>query len=274
MSNLDAAWELEQHLAGLPLGGLRYFSSIGSTNTEASAWADAGAADLSLAVADEQTAGRGRGGRRWFTPPGAALAFSLVLRPGSAAPPADLLARYTALGGLAVADALQQAYGLPAQVKWPNDVLIERRKVCGVLTEAQWTGAQLSALVLGIGVNVSPAAAPPPGELLYPAACVETALGRPLGRWALLRAILDRLIEWRARLDSPQFWRAWDERLAFKGEWVQVADGLARDGADAAAVQDALVLGLDEQGGLRLQDRQGSAFTLTTGELRLRPGDW
>ena len=122
---------LQSILTGLPLGGLRYFDSIGSTNDEALAWARAGAPDYSLVVADTQTAGRGRLQRRWVTNPGAALAFSLVLWP--APQERQCLPRFSPLGAVAVRQALAVVFGLPAEIKWPNDVLLGRCKVAGVL---------------------------------------------------------------------------------------------------------------------------------------------
>src|SRR6266516_4000607 len=108
--------ELKKTLAKLPLGDVRYFDSIGSTNNEALAWATGGAKDLSLVIADEQTAGRGRLDRKWFTPKGTALAFSLILRPTAAEKP--YLTRIVGLAALAIVDALQTR-GLVAQIKWP-----------------------------------------------------------------------------------------------------------------------------------------------------------
>src|SRR5664279_6508775 len=114
---------LQSILTGLPLGGLRYFDSIGSTNDDALAWARAGAPDFSLVVADAQTAGRGRLLRRWITNPGSALAFSLVLRPSTQE--SECLPRFSPLGAVAVRQALADLFGLPAEIKWPNDVLLE-----------------------------------------------------------------------------------------------------------------------------------------------------
>ena len=150
---------LETRLADLPLGGIRYFERIGSTNDEAAAWLKQGCPDLALVVADAQSAGRGRAGRKWFTPPGAGLAFSLVLRAGDAT--RQLLAqgntaRLNGLGALAVCQALQEQHSLPAQIKWPNDVIVNGRKLAGVLAEAHWLGSELSAVVLGIGINLAP----------------------------------------------------------------------------------------------------------------------
>jgi BirA family biotin operon repressor/biotin-[acetyl-CoA-carboxylase] ligase len=265
--------ELERILQGLALGPARYFDRIGSTNAEALRWADEGAPDLALVVANEQTAGRGRQGRRWSTPPGTALAFSLVLRD----PPADdpsgrvvarRMARLTALGALAVSQALRQAYSLPAEIKWPNDVLLERRKVGGILAEAQWLGERLSAVVLGIGVNVAPASVPLDSEVIYPAACVESALGREAERWQLLRAVLEQFLSWRSRLESQAFLDAWEERLAFKGEQVYLYTGTAvQDQPD----HQGILVGLDAEGCLQIRSQTGELCSLCNGELRLRP---
>src|SRR3989304_5947628 len=115
---------LKEVLAGLPLGSIRFYDRTGSTNDEAARWAEAGAPHLSLVVADEQTAGRGRLGRRWYTPSGSALAFSLILRGGGQDAflpymPHEAIPRLTALGTLAVYDALRQGYDLDPQIKWP-----------------------------------------------------------------------------------------------------------------------------------------------------------
>src|SRR5512144_3335220 len=97
--------ELKKALSKLPLGDVRYFDTIGSTNNEALAWATSGAKDLSLVIADEQTAGRGRLDRKWFTPKGTALAFSLILHPSAQEKPH--LTRIVGLAALAVADSLR-----------------------------------------------------------------------------------------------------------------------------------------------------------------------
>ncbi|MGE5072265.1 MAG: hypothetical protein ACM3MF_02470, partial [Anaerolineae bacterium] len=98
--------EIKAALAGIPLGGLRFFQSTRSTNDEALDWAASGAKDVSLVMADEQTAGRGRAGRQWFTPPGTALAFSVILRP--TADERAFPARITGLAALALIQACQE----------------------------------------------------------------------------------------------------------------------------------------------------------------------
>ena len=119
---------------------------------------------------------------------------------------------------------------------------------------------------LGVGVNVAPQAIPLDDQALFPATCVQAWLGRPLSRPELLCAILSRLLEWRERLAEAAFLQAWEALLAFRDEWVHV---FTEQGAQEP--HQALVLGLDSQGRLRLRDRQGATFNLHSAELRLRP---
>jgi len=275
---------LQHYLSGLPLGEIHYYDRIDSTSLEAARWVEAGAPDLALVVADEQTSGKGRHGRKWFTPPGAALAFSLILRQAgtvftTTGQDADIsLAnlRFTALGALAVCEALRMHYHLPAQIKWPNDVLLRRQKAAGILAEAHWQGDQLQAIILGIGINIASDSIPLEGEaeqipaLIFPATCIENALGRPLDRFEALRLVLERLLAWRARLAEPAFLDTWDQYLAFKGEWVNIIDD---HNAPSPVYRRGMLIGLDGQGRLRLQDDLGQEFSLLNGELRLRPAE-
>ena len=261
---------IETTLANLPLGDIRYFESIGSTNDEAARWAAEGAADCSLVIADEQTAGRGRGARRWFTPPGAALAFSLILRPNLRSGEMPI-ARFTGLGALAVCRVLRNQYQLPAQIKWPNDVLVGERKIAGVLAEASWVGDQLTGVILGIGVNIATSAVPPadwPGhhENYFPAASVDDFSQVPLERLEFLAAILQELCNWYPQLGDMEFIEAWRSHLALRGSWVQIF-------TSGAAPQDARIIHLNEDGSLRVEYRSGEQVNLRAGEIHLRPVD-
>lgn len=262
---------LTQRLSDLPLGPMRYFDRVGSTNVEAARWVEEGAPDLALVLADEQLTGKGRHGRNWLTPPGGALAFSLVVRPagGEADFSSSLtLMRLTALGTLAVCAALESEFQLHPEIKWPNDVLLEGRKTCGVLAEALWQGERLSAAILGIGINIAANSAPPDEQVAFPATYLEYWVGRPVDRLTLLHSVLSNLLDWRQRLDSPGFIGAWDQRLAFKNEWVQIMND--NDPLHATTSPGRLI-GLDDQGRLILKDQDGNPFKLLTGELRLRP---
>lgn len=253
--------DLRERLADLGIPDLRYFDTIGSTNDEAMAWAERDAPDFALVVADRQTRGRGRLGRHWVTNPGAALALSVVFRPQ----PAEMtnVAQFSPLGGLGVASALE-SLGLAAQIKWPNDVLANRKKLCGILAEAVWSGSELRGLVVGIGVNVAPESVPPPEEVMFPATCVECELGKPVDRLGLLRRILSEIQAWRGRLGQDEFLAAWEAHLAFRGEMVKV------DPPGAAAVHGRLA-GVDAQGNLRLRLENGEDVLLAAGDVHLRP---
>lgn len=258
---------LEKSLANLDLGLLRYSARTGSTNADAAKWAEQGAPDRSVVIADEQTAGRGRLQRRWFTPPGSALAISMILQ-ARYLPEGIPLPYLTALGALAVNDALCQDYYLQAEIKWPNDVLLERRKVAGILAEAVWQGARLSTVILGIGVNVSSEAIPANIDLHFPATCVNAHSEVPVDRLSLLYNILCRLLDWKTQLAKPAFGDAWEANLAFRGEWVYL---VSSPESESSRIREGQVLGLEMDGRLRLRDHAGEIFTAQSGEIRLRP---
>lgn len=154
---------------------LHYFDELGSTNDEAARLADAGANEGTIVVACAQTAGRGRLGRTWFSPPDAGLYVSVIVRDRRAAPLLTLAA------GVAIADGIRSATALPAEIKWPNDVVVDgglgrRRKLAGILTEASSGTDGLQYIVLGFGINVLPR--------VYPAGIADraTSLTAELGR--------------------------------------------------------------------------------------------
>jgi BirA family biotin operon repressor/biotin-[acetyl-CoA-carboxylase] ligase len=252
---------LNNALAGLPLGEVRYFQSIDSTNTCCVDWAGKNAADLSLVVADHQSAGRGRENRRWVTNPGAALAFSILLRPTDKE--IGHLAYFSPLGAVAIRAALEKSYGLKGEVKWPNDVLVGRRKLAGILVENLWDGTTLQAIIIGIGINITREALPPPAELLFPATCVEMETGRPADRWQLMAAVLKELRTWRAVLVSKEFYTEWSSHMAFQGERVSISGSL----------QPELVgrlTGVDTGGNLLITSDDGVSHAIMVGDVRLR----
>ncbi|MCX6034875.1 MAG: biotin--[acetyl-CoA-carboxylase] ligase [Chloroflexi bacterium] len=238
---------LRKTLSDIPLGGLRTFEQAGSTNDVALAWAADGAPD--------------RGGRRWFTPPGTALAFSLVLRPLPGEEQSIPL--FSGLGAMAVCEALGMR-GLHPEIKWPNDVLLDHRKVCGVLAEAVWMGEKVDTIVLGIGINVKPEAVPPSDQLNFPATCLETEMGESVDRLTLLRDVLQALLYWRRLLTKDVFPNAWENYLAFRGEQVEIR-------AEGVPGRTGQLEGLERDGSLRLRSQDGQVFTVQFGEMHLRP---
>lgn len=252
---------LKKHLAKLNLGGLRYFDSIGSTNDEALAWAASGARDFSLVVADEQTQGRGRLDRKWFTPKGSAIAMSLILHP--AAPMRPHLSRTVGLAALSLADACL-TLGLSPKIKWPNDILLDGKKTAGILVETVWSGDEADTLVIGIGINVEKSAVPPVESLKFPAVSLEDALGTAPKREEVISLVLTSLLRWREQIGSDGFIKAWEEKLAFRGEAVQIWAG----GEESMY---GLLDGLESDGSLRIGKEHDKFEIVRFGDVSLRP---
>ncbi len=179
-----------------------------------------GAPDFALVTADTQSSGRGRMGRKWVSTAGACLAFSLVLRPTP--PETNCITLFSPLGSLAIQRVLQNNYRLPCEVKWPNDVLIYRKKVAGILVEIDWNGAIPEGIIQGIGVNISQAAVPPASDLLFPATSLEDELGYRPDRWEFLRQVLAQIKALRPLLPTGALIKEWEKHLAFAGERVRV----------------------------------------------------
>ena len=253
--------ELTELLSSLPIGEVRFFDSIGSTNDEALKWAHEGARDMSVIVADEQTMGRGRMDRPWFTPPGTALAFSLILRPTFDEKPH--LSRLVGLAALSITHALQ-SFGLSPQIKWPNDILLNQRKVAGVLLELVWAGEDVVCVVIGIGINVLKRAVPDTDILRFPGTSLEDVLGNSVEREKILKEILSAFLTLRPQVGADAFMNQWGDVLAYRGRQVRVEMG-----ADQTVV--GRLEGILSDGSLRLRDDNGKSVTVRFGDVRLRP---
>ena len=206
-----------------------------------------------LAVCDVQTRGRGRLGRRWEAPPGTAILCSVLLRPPAARNPAEV----SLVGGLATAEAVEEATGLGAGLKWPNDVLLAGRKVAGVLAELRD-----GAIVLGVGLNVNQSEDQLPAGAILPPGSLLLADGVRRDRAPLLARLLARL--------EPAY-EAW--RLH---GLVALREGLAaRDALRGRHVlvdgEPALAVGIDAQGRLAVE-AGGVRRVVASGEVRLLPG--
>jgi BirA family biotin operon repressor/biotin-[acetyl-CoA-carboxylase] ligase len=171
-------------------GPLRAYRSLESTQTLARAWAADGAPEGAVVLADYQSAGRGQRGRSWTAPTGTALLFSVVLRPRL---PVARWPEIPLAAGCAIAEGVESAGPVAARLKWPNDVVVDGRKVAGILAEG--VAGEPPLVVLGIGVNVSQRDADWPPHLVDGARSLA-ALGAPVSREALLRAFLARLAAW------------------------------------------------------------------------------
>jgi BirA family biotin operon repressor/biotin-[acetyl-CoA-carboxylase] ligase len=235
----------------------------GSTNTVAQDLAVEGAVEGTVVVADEQTAGRGRMGRRWVAPAGTCLLVSILFRPTFSVGQAQQL---TMLCSMAAADAVEALGGLPVLLKWPNDLVVDRtrwRKLAGVLTETGMMGDRLEYVVVGIGINVN-VPAPALDRLAPDATSILAEVGREVHRGRLLAALLagveDRYRHVQAgKSPHPE----WADRLATLGRRVQVTTARHRFSGVAE--------GVTPKGALLVRDDTHELHTLAAGDVTLSP---
>jgi BirA family biotin operon repressor/biotin-[acetyl-CoA-carboxylase] ligase len=248
---------------------LFYFPTIGSTNDLAARLAAGGAPEGTTVAAEAQTSGRGRMGRTWFSPQGAGLYVSVVFRPdpaargtGSAAAPAGpgLPAMLTLAAGVALAEAVRETTGLQAEIKWPNDLVVERRKLAGILAEASAQGAALDYVILGFGVNVRPVTYPP--DVAHRASSIEAELGRPIDRGLLLAKALENLAACRESLRRG-------EAAGVLARWRRLSPGAVGARVEWRAPAGPVTgrtAGLAEDGAL-LVERDGRIERVVAGEV-------
>jgi BirA family biotin operon repressor/biotin-[acetyl-CoA-carboxylase] ligase len=220
---------------------LHYHESVPSTNAIAITLAQEGACHGTLVLADGQTAGRGRRGRTWHSPPGLNLYCSLILclHPNQA----GYLTIIPQASALAVADAIADATGLQCRLKWPNDVMIRDKKVAGILCES--TGGPATFVVVGIGINANSRVEDFPAEIQATAATLLAERGSPVDRTALLATLMNRLEE-QLGLLSPRtvttLLDSYRSRCATLGQFVRatlgetdviegIAEAIGRDGS-------------------------------------------
>lgn len=225
-----------------PAPVLAIYDRAGSTNDIARRLAEQGAPTGSIVIADEQTAGRGRGGKSWLAPKGTALLFSIVLRPTK---PLD---RYAAPGatpirvGLAAARAIERCAGIDVQLKWPNDLLVAGKgKLAGILCEGSLNDADGGYIVAGIGINVTQAPVDLDPATAQPATSLRAAAGRELDRGALVKAVHDSVLATIPGLTAPLDDAELAElaardplrgrEITVDGRFAGTAHGIAPDGA-------------------------------------------
>ncbi|NLE77614.1 MAG: biotin--[acetyl-CoA-carboxylase] ligase [Chloroflexi bacterium] len=251
---------------------LLWYDSVDSTNNVLKAAAEQGAPDGTVAVAEYQTAGRGREQRRWWSPPRANLLFSVLFRPPFPMVPADVH-QLTMICSLAACEAVSRVVGLQPALKWPNDLLLGGRKLGGVLSESAFTGEALAYAVVGLGLNVNdrfaPAAEGASGQdqAVWEGQATSLLLhgGREVDRTALLQAILEQVDGRYDRLRAGErFHGEWGRRLATLGQQVSVlVDGEVLLGQ---------AVGVDADGSLLLRQEDGALRRILVGDVtQLRP---
>jgi BirA family biotin operon repressor/biotin-[acetyl-CoA-carboxylase] ligase len=238
------------------------FASLESTNEVALAQARKGLPHGSLVLADEQTAGRGRRGRSWLSPPGLGLYLTTLVRPPEGVSLAAALLPLAA--SVATAEALREdppGSSVPARIRWPNDLYVEGRKLSGILCEGTFTGSRLEYMAVGVGINLNQQARHF-ASLAERATSMRIFTGREQDRAEIAARVVERLEYWWGRLLTAPG--------EVPGRWRELAEGdrgakvlVERDGARF----EATTAGLTDDGGLQVQLGDGRLLTLHSAEL-------
>ncbi|MFC2003300.1 biotin--[acetyl-CoA-carboxylase] ligase [Chloroflexota bacterium] len=233
-----------------------YYPSLTSTMEVARREAQQGAAEGTVVIADEQTAGQGRMQRVWLSPKGS-LALSVILYPGVVYLPSLIM-----VASLAVVHSIEEVTGLKPRVKWPNDILIGDKKVCGVLIESRVRGNVVDYSIIGIGVNVNLAPSDL-NEVLPAATSLSVELGREVSRLEILRSLLvemERL--YLSLLAGGPVYEEWRDRLMTLGRRVSITWGKTKHEGVAESVA--------RDGSLLLRHEDGRMTKIVAGDVTLR----
>ena len=238
-----------------------FLEETGSTNEEARKLAFAGYPHGTLVVADSQTGGKGRRGRSWHTPKGSSIAMSLILKPELGAEYASML---TLVQAMAVARAIEENCGLKAQIKWPNDILINEKKVCGILTEMNMEGTKISSIIIGTGINVNQESLPE--DISDIATSLKKESGKTQSRENLIKSICMFFEEYfKLFMESKDLSGILEEynlRLISSGRMVKVLDPKGEFVGQA--------LGINAEGELLVKKESGEVVTVYAGEVSVR----
>lgn len=237
-----------------------YKEEIDSTNLEAARLSDS-LSHGTVIAADAQTAGRGRRGRSWVSRKGENIYFSLLLKPEFSPELASML---TLVMALAVAEGIEQMYECKPQIKWPNDIVVNGRKVCGILTEMQMEADKIKYVIVGVGINVNQMTFDEAG--LDYASSLQKETGMCKDRKELLETVVERfeaLYQAFCEAGSLQYMKnAYEERLANRGKDVRVLDPKGE--------YSGIALGINDQGELLVCREDGSQEAVYAGEVSVR----
>lgn len=238
-----------------------FHKTLDSTNRLAKELGANGAPEGTLVLCEEQTAGRGRMGRRWLSPRYANLLFSVLLRPKIPPDKAFMLTMILALGAI---EAMGERYALKAKIKWPNDLYVGRKKLGGILTEFSTWKESVEYVILGLGLNVNWRPEDEEG-MLYPATSILVETGRRISRGDLLVRILEKLESSYGMMLSGElqgFYKRWNEESMLFNKRVEV-----RAGGEMICGK---ALRIDTKGALIIEDDQGQERKIVCGDVSVR----
>ncbi|MFH1013030.1 MAG: biotin--[acetyl-CoA-carboxylase] ligase [Thermoplasmatota archaeon] len=239
--------EIESHLHTSCIGSrLMFFPSLTSTNEYVNKMVKQQYPEGTVVIAETQTFGRGRKQRTWCSPKGG-LWFSLLLHPKLPPQKAMIVTMATSI---ALAEAIKETTGLEVRIKWPNDLLINGKKVCGILTELSAEMDQIDYMIIGIGMNVNNKL---PDSLLHTAISLEQLTSQPISLMNLLIASLSLLDEWYMQV------RKNNERL-IRDTWLSLSDMIGKqiEVKQETSLMKGVVIGITENGGLLIETQEGT----------------
>jgi BirA family biotin operon repressor/biotin-[acetyl-CoA-carboxylase] ligase len=256
-------WEIQAGLGTEQIGKKVYvFPQASSTNEVAFGLALKGAGEGVVVLAESQTKGKGRMGRPWESPAGANIYLSIILRPRIVPSKTPLI---TLMAAVACAEAIDEVTGFIPAIKWPNDLLRERRKLGGILTEADMELDRINFVVVGIGINVNMTRASFPASIKDTATSLQESLGREISRTALIQSILRHLEQWYKRLGQgreEEIARRWKELSLVKGQTIEVTS--------LGEVVRGTALDIDEDGALLVQTDNTTIKRVVAGDVTLK----
>ena len=234
---------------------------VDSTNQYAKKIAEEGAPEGTLVIADEQTAGKGRSGRVWKSPPGSSVYMTLLLRPNMEL---ERISMVTLVMGMAVAEAVRELTSLPAGIKWPNDVVVGGKKICGILTEMSAELARINYIVIGTGINVNMKQFPE--ELTDTATSLFLETGREYPRAELIACVMKHFEAFYEKFqksgDMSLLRDRYNELLVSREKGVKVLDPKGNWCGTAS--------GIDSSGRLLVRDEKGDLREVYAGEVSVR----
>lgn len=258
-------WELQAGLQTAIFGKtVHTFMYVDSTNDAAFRLALGGAEEGEVVVAEAQTKGKGRMGRRWESPPGVNIYSSLILRPKM---PPSRIPLITLMAAVACAEAIEQVTALLPIIKWPNDLLIEGKKAGGILTEADMEMDLINFVIVGIGINVNMPRSSFPQTIEDVATSLREELGHEVSRIALIHAMMTRLEFWYTKLtggEEAELRDRWEGLTQVKGQKVEAQF------MDSVVTGEAL--GIDDDGALLVQENGGRVKRVVAGDVTFKKG--
>lgn len=238
-----------------------YYDETDSTNVQAKAAGERGEAHGTLFVADRQTSGKGRRGRSWESPSGHSIYMTILLKPEIAPVKAPML---TLVMALAVADGIQDAVGVDTQIKWPNDIVLNKKKICGILTEMSTEIDYINYVVIGVGINGNQETFPE--ELKETATSLKMETGKQIRRSEVIAAVMARFEQYYEQFAKDQdlsgIRKAYEERLVNRDREVRILD--------PAGAYEAHAKGINNTGELIVELADGTEKEIYAGEVSVR----